>query len=432
MKKLLVIFLTVFSILVNYVTAIGQINVSIPDTSENFGEIIEIPVNIGDVTGSNIYSFDIWITFNENVLVMNTLLAGNISDSLRVISNILPGEIKISAYQVYDPLSGQGTLFKLQFKVVGNIGDQTQLHFKRCLLNADPVENPQDGTFTVNTYDVNVTITTNIGNGTNVIVDGTNYDAPYQTTWLAGVSHTIGVASPQNEQDGTRNVFSSWSDGGDQTHSVKIYEEATLTANLKTQYKVTIVSDYGNPVGAGWYDEGEQVQFSVDSPVAGDTGIQYVFESWGGVGNVSYSGISNPATITVNEPITETINWTTQYYLTVSSPRGNPQGEGWYNAGESAQFSVDSDVTVEKEAKYQFASWTGAGNGSCSGGNNSASVIMSNPIQETANWLATHYFLSTLVNPENGGSINTAPPGQWVEVGNSVDVSEPQIKLIFL
>ncbi|OQX82622.1 hypothetical protein B6D60_11860, partial [candidate division KSB1 bacterium 4484_87] len=383
---------------------------------------MDIAVNIGDMTGMDVYSFDIWITFDNSVLNNVSLVkTGTISDTLQIISNELGNEIRISAYNIYHPISGGGVLFKLQFDVIGSPGDQSTLQFSRCILNAgNPASSPQEGTFTVDTFPVTVTITTSVGAGTKIIVDGIEQDAPYQATWDAGDPHSINVPSPQNVSQGTRYSFDTWSDGGSQSHTIVAYSDSIFTANLNTQHQVTINSDHGNPTGEGWYNEGQAVEISVNSPAAGESGVQYLFASWTGTGNGSYTGSNNPTSITVNEPITETISWTTQYFLTVSSDYGTPTGEGWYNAGETAQFSVENEVTVNNDTKYQFISWTGAGTGAYTGSNNPGSVVMNDPIQEQANWEVSQYYVSTAVSPENGGTMTPAPPGQWVSPGTSV------------
>ncbi len=425
MKRGLFFIVILTMIALGAASAFAQVAVTIPDTSGQKGSQIEIPVNVGDMNGMDVYSFDIWITFDPSVLSNVSLVkTGTMSDSLQVISNELNNEIRISGYNIYHPIAGGGTLFKLNFTIVGDPNDQTTLQFSRCILNAgSPATNPQTGTFTVETYPVNVTITTSVGAGTKVIVDGVEKNAPYQATWDAGSAHTINVPSPQNVDAGTRYVFDSWSDGGSQSHTVLVYTDSTFSANLNTQYLVTINSDHGNPSGGGWYNQGETAQISINTPVAGGSGTRYVFQSWAGTGSGSYSGTNNPATVTVNEAITETVNWTTQYFLTINSDYGNPTGEGWYDAGTTAQFSVENEVTVNNDTKYQFTSWTGTGAGAYSGANNPGSVVMNDPIQEQANWQVSQYYVATAVSPQNGGTITPAPPGQWVAPGTSVQFS---------
>ena len=146
MRKLHILIFAMFFYL-NISLAQGAIDVTIPNSSANSGESIEIPVTIGDISGQDVFSFDIWISFDENVLSNVSLItSGTISDSLNEVHNILTDEIRISAYNVFHPIIDSGTLFKLGFDVVGNVGQQTQLNFNRCLLNAgNPATNPQDG-----------------------------------------------------------------------------------------------------------------------------------------------------------------------------------------------------------------------------------------------------------------------------------------------
>jgi uncharacterized protein (TIGR03437 family) len=68
--------------------------------------------------------------------------------------------------------------------------------------------------------------------GLAVVVDGVNLTSPQAFDWTPGTSHTISVASPQGS-GGTRYVFTSWSDGGGETHSIVASSSlATYIANL--------------------------------------------------------------------------------------------------------------------------------------------------------------------------------------------------------
>ena len=69
-------------------------------------------------------------------------------------------------------------------------------------------------------------------------MDGTNYTAPASFDWLSGSAHTLAALSPQTAPDGqSRDVFSSWSDGGAQTNLITVPFWATnYTASFSTQY----------------------------------------------------------------------------------------------------------------------------------------------------------------------------------------------------
>jgi hypothetical protein len=198
MKKLYIITLLVSMFLASGALAQGPIDVTIPNTSANVGDYIEIPVTIGDISGLNVYSFDIWITFDESVLDItdNVVTTGTISDTLTLTENVMSNEVRLSAYNVYHPINDSGTLFKLGFNVVGSIGDQTQLEFTRCFLNAGtPSTNPQNGTFEIPGF--YLTVTSPRGN-------------PQGEGWYgAGLPANFSVDSEVTENN-TKYKFVSW------------------------------------------------------------------------------------------------------------------------------------------------------------------------------------------------------------------------------
>jgi uncharacterized repeat protein (TIGR02543 family) len=152
-----------------------------------------------------------------------------------------------------------------------------------------------------------ITVTTNPA-GLAVVVDGVTLTAPQEFVWIAGASHTIAVASPQ-ASTGTQNVFSAWSDGGAQTHTVTTPATAVVyTANFTTQYSLTVtISPTGggtvtaSPTSAGgYYNAGTVVQLTA----AGNTG--YVFVNWSG----DLTGSANPQSITMSTAHNVTANFT--------------------------------------------------------------------------------------------------------------------------
>jgi len=104
-------------------------------------------------------------------------------------------------------------------------------------------------------------------------------------------------------------------------------------------YQLIVNSEQGNVEGAGFYRVGSNVTISVHSPKIGEPGVRYVFTGWTGeiVSN------STTANITINAPrLIVTASWKKEYHLTVNSPFGNPQGEGWYDPDSTASYSVSS------------------------------------------------------------------------------------------
>jgi uncharacterized repeat protein (TIGR02543 family) len=82
----------------------------------------------------------------------------------------------------------------------------------------------------------------------------------------------------------------------------------TVTACWKTQYYLTVKSDYDEPEGEGWYDEGSTATFSITRPVVGFI-VQHVFTGW-----IGDSTATTPtATILMDAPKVVTANWRTDY-----------------------------------------------------------------------------------------------------------------------
>ncbi len=263
-----------------------------------------------------------------------------------------------------------------------------------------------------------ITITTNPP-GFSIIADGSSYTAPHIFTWEQTTSHTISVNSPQNESGGQRDVFSNWSDGEDQTHAYIVPgSDATVTATFSRQYLLTIVTDHGDPQGAGWYDDNVMAPFSLTTPdVQGMT--RYLFDHWSG--NLSHS---DPlGTIRMDGPKTITASWNTQYYLEINSRHGYVSGEGWKDEGASAHFYVTTqEISGGSGIKYVFTGWTSEDPGSYTGAATSHIVTMNNPITETVLW-KTQYFLSTAVDPLDAGHVTVDDTDSWCDSASIVTVT---------
>ena len=140
-----------------------------------------------------------------------------------------------------------------------------------------------------------------------------------------------------------------------------------------------------------------------------DTGrsTRYVFTSWND-GDTSVSrAISHGGVYTAN--------YKTQHQLVIESAYGEPEGQGWYDAGSTATISVTS--IEEPATRHIFTGWSG----DYSGDTATASVVMSSPKAITANW-RTDYRLaieSTYGQPAGEG---------WYESGSTVTISVAPIE----
>jgi hypothetical protein len=131
--------------------------------------------------------------------------------------------------------------------------------------------------------------------------------------WYAkGSSASVASVPAEIEgAQGTKYVFTSWTvDGtpkGENGFVVIMDAPHKVVAKYDTMFLLTIVSDYGNPRGVGYYKSGETAVFGVDSPVG--MGIQHVFVEWRG----DYTGKDPQGSITMDGPKTLTAVWTTNY-----------------------------------------------------------------------------------------------------------------------
>jgi len=152
---------------------------------------------------------------------------------------------------------------------------------------------------------VQVTVQTSPA-GLSFSVDGNTYTAAQTFSWQAGSSHTIATTSPQGGGTGVRYVWVNWSGGGAISHTVAPTTNTTYTANFNTQYFLTISHNTGGSVSpaSGWKASGATISISA-TPSSG-----YHFTNWTGSGTGSFSGTTNPASITMGGPITEAATFT--------------------------------------------------------------------------------------------------------------------------
>ena len=152
---------------------------------------------------------------------------------------------------------------------------------------------------------VQITVKTSLA-GLTFAVDGTTYSAAQTFSWPPGSSHTIATNTPQNGDPGVRYVWSNWTGGGAISHTVSPTKNTTYIATFTTQYYLTMSAGTGGQVApaSGWKNKGTVVS------ITGTPNSGYSFGSWSGSGTGSYSGATNPSSITIGSPITETAAFT--------------------------------------------------------------------------------------------------------------------------
>jgi hypothetical protein len=132
------------------------------------------------------------------------------------------------------------------------------------------------------------------------------------------------------------------------------------------------------------FTNGSAVTVQAISPVVvGAT--QYVYVNWSDNGDTTH-------TITINNNINLLATYKVQYKLLLNSTVGNTFGGNIFkDSASSVNFGVLSRVVNFNGQYYKFKGWTGTGTGSYTsadtlGNDTSVTVVLNNPILETANW----------------------------------------------
>jgi len=218
-----------------------------------------------------------------------------------------------------------------------------------------------------------------------------DYGSPQGEGWYdPGTAASFSVFSPDDHGDGSRHAFTGWSgDSMATTPSASLTMDSpkTVTAHWKLQYQLTVDSDYGSPQGEGWYDPGTAASFSVFSPDDHGNGSRHVFLNWSG----DSTATAPSASLTMDSPKMVNADWKLQYYLTVESERGNPQGESWYDSGSTATFSVASSEGII--IRQLFDGWSQDSTATTS----SSSITMDSAKTVVAKWRTDYLQLYILI-----------------------------------
>ncbi len=268
--------------------------------------------------------------------------------------------------------------------------------------------------------------------GKYITVDGTQYTAPQSFFWIPGTTHYL--SAPRTQWwgwEGSILEFDFWDDGGSLEHAIVVPSSPrSYIAYYQVKHKLEIDNGGrgGNPVGEGYYTTGAQVWISIDEIALNPEGnIRSTFQSWTGSGNGSYTGDQRQVIVTVNRPITQTVNWSAEYLLELQDDYDTGTGEGWYLPGAFVEISVDSSVEIGNQARHQFLSWEGEGEGSYTGADNPVSVYMDGPIVETAIWETQYYLnLDSTYDGSTGEGWYSDGAIATVEIDTLIEVDESE------
>jgi hypothetical protein len=112
---------------------------------------VSVPIGVDTMTGMNAISFDFTFTYNSSTLTFTGIdQTATLSSGMTVtINNGTPGTLVVSGFQA-NPLSGAGTLIKLNFNASGPIGSTSALSLPSFMFNeGSPCSNLSNGSVTI-------------------------------------------------------------------------------------------------------------------------------------------------------------------------------------------------------------------------------------------------------------------------------------------
>jgi hypothetical protein len=207
-------------------------------------------------------------------------------------------------------------------------------------------------------------------------------------TYTQGASASFSVTKNVIQVDqNTRYVFAHWSgdyQGLGSSGTITMNSAAKVIAVYQMQYYLNVNAQpqsAPSPQNTGWYNAGDTVSLSVPSQmIGGDDGSRLVFQGWSVDGSSPQPQAS--LTLSMDSPHTVTAQYKQQYYLKVLSDQGVAYGEGWYDAGTTAQIYVSTPASTTYGVSIIFNGWQGGVQSS----NQAASVVMDGPKTTIASW----------------------------------------------
>jgi uncharacterized repeat protein (TIGR02543 family) len=142
--------------------------------------------------------------------------------------------------------------------------------------------------------------------GNVITVNGTSYNRAGFTTWANSSDvYTFSYAPQVLVAENSKQCLITGVSGNTTATYVTVSNPSTVTAAYKTQYFLTVASDYDSPSPtSGWFDDGTSITGFVSSPASG-----YACSGWSGTGSVPASGSSSVVTFAITAPSSIAWNW---------------------------------------------------------------------------------------------------------------------------
>jgi M6 family metalloprotease-like protein len=245
-----------------------------------------------------------------------------------------------------------------------------------------------------------------------VLINGVRYNFT-STQLLESVPTglvTVQIESLIDSSLGVRQVFTGWSDGiSSNPRQLTVTTNVVIQAVYVTQYLLSITQNGGSTTPSGWYAANSVATVSANTTSnLIPNWSRLVFSSWTG----DYSSSSPSLFINMTKPFTLQANWIRQYYVTVLSPTGSPSGAGWYNAGTTANVTVQPIVEFSNRTREVFVGWNSTSFAQAS----NFRINVNSPMRIQAFWKMQYLIqvASSYGRPEGSG---------WYDAGSAAKIS---------
>ncbi len=189
----------------------------------------------------------------------------------------------------------------------------------------------------------------------------------------------------------------------------------TIAFEWVTQHALTINSPFGGASGDGWYADGAEADVALAMATETQGDQRQLFVAWSGAVNSTAANLS----VRMDGPKVLSAAWRTQYLVAVDASPASATGAGWYDPGEVAVVTLQSQPTNTSDTRWTFRGWTGAVNSP----NASVEVPIASGLGVRAVWLR-EYLLSVV--SDHGKPLG----GGWYPEGSLAAVSIPEMDVV--
>jgi len=219
-------------------------------------------------------------------------------------------------------------------------------------------------------------------------------------------------------------------------------------------YSLTVISDLSNitvRINSFPFKTNEHGRIEIRVPMGDITieaqneivtgrGSRRIFNEW------KWFTKSNPTSVRITQNTDLYLTYKKQFHLSLNSPHGSPIGEGWYDAGTLARFSIEPLIDLSNGTRIVFRGWTGDQESS----NFQETVAIDKPKTLHANWKRQYEILITTKGLPSGVAVNLTVNKnqttfsvpfrhrQWVDADSALmintypmNISVSQIRYVF-